>query len=201
MMAYPTEQIATNLRAARKAKGLSQRTLSELVDVPQSHISKIENGGVDLRLSSLVEIARALDLEVVLVPRKNLSAVNTITRQSRSTAGNRETTARVSKELKRLLSTTKRITGQHSAPRQLAQLKRRVRDLSLLEIPNSAVDDVKQINEALEAYANEPENDIALNHALHLLQAFRNMIVHIQADQSEGEEIRPAYSLDESNRG
>lgn len=200
-MAYPIEQIATNLRAARKAKGLSQRTLSELVDVPQSHISKIENGGVDLRLSSLVEIARALDLEVVLVPQKNLSAVNTITRQSRSAAGNRETTARVSKELKRLLSTTKRITGRHSAPRQLAQLKRRVRDLSLLEIPNSAVDDIKQINEALEAYANEPENDIALNHALHLLQAFRNMIVHIQADRSEGEEIRPAYSLDESNRG
>lgn len=200
-MAYPTEQIATNLRAAREVKGFSQRTLSELVDVPQSHISKIENGGVDLRLSSLVEIARALDLEVVLVPRKNLSAVNTITRQSRSAAGNMETTARVSKELKRLLSTTKRITGQHSAPRQVAQLKRRVRDLSLLEIPNSAVDDVKQINEALEAYANEPENDIALNHALHLLQAFRNMIVHIQADRSEGEEIRPAYSLDESNRG
>ena len=200
-MAYPIEQIATNLRAAREVKGLSQRTLSKLVDVPQSHISKIENGGVDLRLSSLVEIARALDLEVVLVPRKNLSAVNTITRQSRSAAGNMETAARVSKELKRLLSTTKRITGRHSAPRQLAQLKRRVRDLSLLEIPNSAVDDVKQINEALEAYANEPENDIALNHALHLLQAFRNMIVHIQADRFEGEEIRPAYSLDESNRG
>lgn len=200
-MVYPIEQIATSLRTARKAKGLSQRALSELVDVPQSHISKIENGGVDLRLSSLVEIARALDLEVMLVPRKNLSAVNTITRQSRSAAGNMETTARVSKELKRLLSTTKRITAQHSAPRQVAQLKRRVRDLSLLEIPNSAVDDMKRINESLEAYANEPENDITLNHALHLLQAFRNMIVHIQADQSEVEEIRPAYSLDESNHG
>ena len=195
-MAYPIEQIAMSLRAAREAKGLSQRALSELVDVPQSHISKIENGGVDLRLSSLVGIARALDLEVMLVSRKNLSAVNTITRQSSSGAGNRETTARLSKELKRLLKTTRRITSQHPAPRQLAQLRRRVSDLNLLRIPNSAVDDVKQINEALEAYANEPENDIALNHALHLLQAFRNMIVHIQAGQSEEEEIRPAYSLD-----
>ena len=200
-MAYSTEQIAMSLRAAREAKGLSQRALSKLIDVPQSHISKIENGGVDLRLSSLVEIARALDLEVTLVPRKNLSAVSTITRQSSAGVGNMETTARLSKELKRLLSTTKRITSQHSALRQVAQLKRRVNDLTLLEIPHSAIDEIKQINKAIEAYANEPENVVALNHALLQLQNFRNMIVHIQADRSEREEIRPAYSLDEDSHG
>ena len=60
------------LKAARLAKGLSQRALSEGAGVPQSHISKIERGGVDLRHSSLVEIARALDLEVTLVPAKAL---------------------------------------------------------------------------------------------------------------------------------
>jgi predicted transcriptional regulator len=58
MMAYSTEQMVKELKAAREAKGLSQRALSELVGVPQSHISKIERGGVDLRLSSFVEIAR-----------------------------------------------------------------------------------------------------------------------------------------------
>lgn len=201
MMAYSTEQIAMSLKEARIAKGLSQRALSELVDVPQSHISKIESGGVDLRLSSLVEIARALDLEVTLVPRKNLSAVKTITRQSSSGVGHMETTARISKELKRLLNTSSRISKQHSALREVAQLRRRVNDLNLLEIPNSAIDDIRQINKALEAYANEPENTVALNHALHQLQSFRNMIVHIQADQSEAEKIRPAYSLDEDSHG
>ena len=200
-MAYSAEQLAIGLRVAREAKGLSQRALGKLVGVPQSHISKIETGGVDLRVSSLVEIARALDLEVLLVPRKNISAVQTITRQSRSRIGHAKTTAPLSKELKRLLNTTKRISRRHSAKREVAQLRRRVNDLNLLEIPNSAVDDVRKINKALEAYANEPENIIALNHALLQLQDFRNMIVHIQADQPIAKKIRPAYSLEEDDHG
>lgn len=198
-MAYSAEQLAMHLRAAREAKGLSQRALSKLVDVPQSHISKIETGGVDLRLSSLVEIARALDLEVMLVPRNTIAAVQAITRQSRSSGGHTETTARLSKELKRLLNTTRRISARHPARREVAQLKRRVDDLNRLEIPNSAVDDVRKINKALEAYANEPENDIALKHALLQLQNFRNMIVHSQADQPRAEKIRPAYSLEDDH--
>ena len=83
-MAYTTEQIAELLKAARERKRLSQRALSRLAGLPQSHISKIENGAVDLRLSSLVEIARALDLEVTLVPLKSLAAVHSIIRDSRT---------------------------------------------------------------------------------------------------------------------
>lgn len=79
-MVYSTGNMARELKAARLAKGLSQRALSERAGVPQSHISKIERGGVDLRHSSLVEIARALDLEVTLVPRRHLAAVRSITR-------------------------------------------------------------------------------------------------------------------------
>lgn len=82
-MGYTTEQIAAALKTAREAKGLSQRALSKLAGVPQSHISKIENGAVDLRLSSLVEITRALGLEVTLVPRKAVPAVQSIVRGSR----------------------------------------------------------------------------------------------------------------------
>ena len=82
-MAYAIEQVAQTLKAARQGKGLSQRALSKLAGVPQSHISRIENGVVDLRLSSLVEIARVLDLEVTLVPRKSVPAVQSIVRNSR----------------------------------------------------------------------------------------------------------------------
>lgn len=63
------EEIAAGLKAARLAKGLTQKELGRRVGLPQSHISKIENGGVDLQLSSLTELGRALDLEVRLVPR------------------------------------------------------------------------------------------------------------------------------------
>lgn len=86
-MSYATEHIATTLKAAREARGLSQRALSKTAGVPQGHISKIENGAVDLRLSSLIALARALDLELTLVPRKAVPAVQAVVRSSERTAG------------------------------------------------------------------------------------------------------------------
>lgn len=79
-MTYATEDIALTLRRTREAMGLTQRALSAKAGVPQSHISKIENGAVDLRVSSLVELSRVLDLEVMLVPRRSVSLVNTMVR-------------------------------------------------------------------------------------------------------------------------
>jgi transcriptional regulator with XRE-family HTH domain len=70
------------LREARQRKGLSQRDLSKQSGVPQGQISRIENGAVDLRLSSLIELGRALDLELILVPRKSVSAVRLLARSS-----------------------------------------------------------------------------------------------------------------------
>lgn len=74
-MTYSTQEIANSLKIARKKKDLSQRALSTKIGVPQGHISRIENGMVDLQTSSLIEIARALDLELVLIPRNLLPAV------------------------------------------------------------------------------------------------------------------------------
>ena len=93
-MSYATEHIANILRAARESKGLSQRELSAKSGVPQGHISKIENGAVDLRLSSLVELARVLDLELMLVPRKTVPAVQSIVRTSSRSSRRDDETAR-----------------------------------------------------------------------------------------------------------
>lgn len=82
IMDYDLEYISGRLRDARNAKHLSQRQLSKLAGVPQSHISRIESNQVDLRLSSLVAIANALDLELALVPRQAMPAVQSITRQA-----------------------------------------------------------------------------------------------------------------------
>ena len=79
-MSYETQDIAARLKAARGAKGMSQRELSALSGVPQSHISKIEASAVDLRLSSLAALANALDLEPMLIPRKAVPAVQAIVR-------------------------------------------------------------------------------------------------------------------------
>ncbi len=81
-MAYENEIISSLLKEARKAKGLSQRELAMRSGVPQSHISKIEASFVDLRVSSLFALASALDLELVLVPRKASPAVHSILRST-----------------------------------------------------------------------------------------------------------------------
>lgn len=81
-MSYSLEEIAGTLKTARHNKQLSQRELSDKVGLPQSHISKIENATVDLKLSSLSELARALELELVLVPKKALPAVQSLIRTS-----------------------------------------------------------------------------------------------------------------------
>ena len=78
--------ITEALRAGRAQKGLSQRKLSVRLGMPQSHISRIESGAVNLTLSSLIEMARHLDLEVMLVPRKHVVAVEAIVRETGMTA-------------------------------------------------------------------------------------------------------------------
>ncbi len=83
-MSAEIEHIGRALREARETKGLSQRSLSRSSGIPQSHISKIENGGVDITLSSLLALTRALDLEPVLVPRKLIPAVQSMVRSAGS---------------------------------------------------------------------------------------------------------------------
>lgn len=79
-MSYLNQQILHSLRQARMDKGLSQRALSERSGVPQGHISKIERGAVDLRASSLIALARVLELELVLAPKPALPAISALTR-------------------------------------------------------------------------------------------------------------------------
>ena len=76
------EPIVRQIKEARSARKLSQRALSAKAGLPQGHISRIEAGEVDLKLSSLVGLARALDLEPMLVPRQRIKAVDAIIRSS-----------------------------------------------------------------------------------------------------------------------
>lgn len=52
--------------------------MAEKLEIPQSHLSKIESGQVDVKLSSLIEFTRVLDLELVLVPRQLVPMVQSI---------------------------------------------------------------------------------------------------------------------------
>jgi predicted transcriptional regulator len=75
---YSIQELIRTLKKARESKNLSQQALSEKVNVPQSHISKIESGKVDIQLSNFLEIARILDFEVMLVPRQSVNLIKQI---------------------------------------------------------------------------------------------------------------------------
>ena len=75
------EYLTQFLKSARQEKNLSQRALSLKTGIQQTQISRIESGQADLRVSTLVELARALDLELMLIPRSLFPAVNSITKK------------------------------------------------------------------------------------------------------------------------
>jgi len=54
---------------------MSQAKLGKLLRMPQSQIARIERGRSDVRLSTIVDIARALDLEPMLIPKRLSTAV------------------------------------------------------------------------------------------------------------------------------
>ena len=83
-MKYTTEGLAAELKQMRKKVGLTQKELGKKTGIPQSHVSRIENGEVDIQTSSLVEIARVLGLELMLVPRELTTAVEGLMRGLRN---------------------------------------------------------------------------------------------------------------------
>jgi transcriptional regulator with XRE-family HTH domain len=197
-MSYSTDHIATTLKNAREAKALSQRALSELAGVPQGHISKIENGAVDLRLSSLVQLARVLDLELALVPRKSISAVNSIVRNTGSTP--RQPGPATRKELKRLHANFAAALNKYPAKTELAQFQRLIRDLENFRYGAVDVSTLRNANKAI-GILIETEDDNALRHTLLEVKNLRNAAAHGTDASMPADIVRPAYSLEEDGDG
>lgn len=55
-------KIGQRVRKYRKAKGLSQEALAEIVGISVTHMSHVETGNTKLSLQVLVDVAKALDV-------------------------------------------------------------------------------------------------------------------------------------------
>jgi len=201
-MTYAIEQIGRTLRDAREARGLSQRALSAKAGVPQSHISKIENGAVDLRVSSLVELARVLDLELVLVPRKATPAVQSIVRSSgASTQAAAEGFEKALKELKRMQNDVAQLAKMHPNLTELAQFQQRVRELQHFRIPAHDLETLRDASDSLRAFKESKTGVDKLRDALAQINKVRNQLAHGLEASSFKKAVRSAYGLDEDDHG
>ena len=205
-MTYSLEHIVGALKVAREEKGLSQRELSARAGVPQAHISKIENAAVDLKLSSLVELARVLGLELMLVPRRLVPAVQTMTgsmtgRVDGAVVPTGET-RRTMNELKRLRNRLAQGTAQTTelppdAREDWERLQRSVSELGHRRFGPAEREQLRRVVEMVRRAQKHPEREGALRAASNEVRNLRNRLVHVSAEAGPGP--TPAYTLDEED--
>jgi len=194
------DEIAASIRAARQAKALTQKELGQRVGLPQSHISKIEKGAVDLQLSSLVEIARALDLEVKLVPRKALPAVEGAIRAH----GTPVETSRALNLLNEQAQLAERIKGSFPDLSQIEDFQNAIRNIPKLQFDaaqlkalDEALQPAKRLKSLIDAQGGAAKLAKQLEEATSSLRHFRNIRVHTPLIETRRQ--LPAYRLEEDD--
>jgi len=74
------EDLRLRIKEARVKRGWGQRELGSQVGLPQPHISAIESGEIVPRFDTLLDLVRVLDLDLLLVPRSLVPAVQSLIR-------------------------------------------------------------------------------------------------------------------------
>ncbi|HSI42839.1 MAG TPA: helix-turn-helix transcriptional regulator [Methylotenera sp.] len=59
--------LGASIRAARKAKGLSQEALAELADIDRSYMGGIERGEHNLAIINFLKVADALEMKASMI--------------------------------------------------------------------------------------------------------------------------------------
>jgi len=195
-MSHVTDHIITALKAARENKAISQRELSAKAGVPQAQISRLESGAVDIRLSSLVSLARALDLEVELVPRKAVSAVETIVRATTNAERKNETTRAGATEIIKLAKALKNMRSPEIPSIVMEKALSHIRMIERIQ-PNAAqLEAIRSFNDLLaKTKSLNIDPDAFARHAK-VIEHIRNQVVHAPPPALPP---RPAYSLDDED--
>ncbi|MDR3472569.1 MAG: helix-turn-helix transcriptional regulator [Devosia sp.] len=192
---YRLAPFAETIRQARLQKGWTQRDLSARARMPQAQISRFENGEVDPQVSTLVELARTLDLDLQLVPRSAITAVEAAVR-----AAEERSDERVLRDLLAKLRTAAQ-DAHRSAPERddIASIQASLRELDHLAPLIRGPEILAELHKLLlnlqqfVIYPPAQRGSHAKSYvdAAAWLKRFRNQMVH--APQAE----RPAYSLDD----
>lgn len=70
---YSTKALGSAIRRQRKTKKLSQKEAGSTFNIDQTTVSSIEQGAAGTRLETLFRMLAALDLEMVIRPKKTIN--------------------------------------------------------------------------------------------------------------------------------
>jgi len=192
-MRYAADHIVSALKTAREKKGISQRELSAKAGVPQAQISRFENGDVDIRLSSLVSLGRALDLEIELVPRQAIAAVESIVRAITRSERAIQTT-RTSNHVAKLVRTLKAVRSPDISSLAIEKTLSHLRVLERFQPTTEQLEAVKRFNDTLAKTKRlDLDPEVFAKHAK-AIELIRTQVAYTAPPVSLPE---PAYALDD----
>ncbi len=193
-MVYKTEHITQQIRATREAMDMSQRELSARSGLTQSHISQIERGTMEPGLSSLVEVARALDLEIVLAPKKLMPAIRNMLESVSAASG--ALTSDQRKLVGRLDRWLSQVKDRFAIASEAATFKDSLALLRHLPLPADELERLKDATEHLDRWQTDPPTGQELSELARAVRQMRNLAVHRDRDDAVP---RSAYALDEDD--
>jgi transcriptional regulator with XRE-family HTH domain len=186
-MSYQSEELIREVQGQRVKAALSQRALAARSGLTQAHISQIETGRLEPGLSSFIEMARALDMEVVLVPKKLLPAVQGVLRPGADGLSPEDGQSALFAKGERLIAKQKK---QHGSSAALDRITEYLRFLKQVRLSKADLALVTDVIETLRHDQASPPSKPVLDNIAGVLQGLRNRIAH------PVEAPRPAYALD-----
>lgn len=202
-MNYAVAELLEQLRAARLAQGLSQRQLGERIGLPQSNVARLESGNTDPGLSKIIELARALDLDLQLIPRKALPTIQGAMRANALAIDPHDATSRAIQSIMNLGETLARIASTQieipeSLTKTLADLERLRFDQAQFRALQDAIKPLQRTLDRLEESGSSPKEWArGMRESGTRLRDLRNRIAHCVAiDQSQ---LKPAFSLEDGD--
>jgi transcriptional regulator with XRE-family HTH domain len=191
-MTYKTEDLIAQIREVREASGTSQRALSDRAGLTQSHISQIESGKMEPGLSSFIDMARALDLELMLLPKKLVPAVlglvkTQATPEMRIHAGQPN-----DKRFARAERLIKKMKDLYGSSADLDRIDEYLRFLRRVHLSDQEMQLVRELIARIERYQTSPQAAPVIRDIAQNLQRLRNSIAH-----GNSTDPKPAYALDE----
>jgi transcriptional regulator with XRE-family HTH domain len=202
---YAVKQLAQTLKDARIALGLTQRELAVRAGLGQNRLALIETGEVDVRTSTLVQLARALDLELVLAPLRVLPAVQSLIGAQpghSDGAGRRSVRGTPIRVLRHIQHHVAALERAHASGEEFAKAKSAVQ--TLIEVaPNldfSALQPLRRVVHWLaRARTNKAQEPELLAKASAQLRELQQTLPAMQRLEQAPQAQRAAYSLEDEN--